>query len=205
LAEDAVILYPKLCGVPLSAYARRLDLDSARWLRRAGAALRTLHRLPVALAGRSEPHDLSAEIRSIVRKSDPIAVLLPHVGSAIEALLDRVRELHDRLPQEPATFTHGDLKTEHIWVAADGLTVMDFDSARPADPALDIGYFLADWQLQQAVWDQAQIEGMYESLLQAPIEGMYESIFVGYAARPPKELSIHTGLCEVGVLLECVI
>ncbi|PYV33540.1 MAG: hypothetical protein DMG22_09545 [Acidobacteria bacterium] len=193
LAEDAVILYPKLCGVPLSAYARRLDLDSARWLRRAGAALRTLHRLPVALAGRSEPHDLSAEIRSIVRKSDPIAVLLPHVGSAIEALLDRVRELHDRLPQEPATFTHGDLKTEHIWVAADGLTVMDFDSARPADPALDIGYFLADWQFQQAAWDQAQIEGMYESF------------FAGYAASAPKDLSIRARLCEAVELLKCAV
>jgi len=147
----------------------------------------------VALAGRSEPHDLSAEIRSIVRKSDPIAVLLPHVGSAIEALLDRVRELHDRLPQEPATFTHGDLKTEHIWVAADGLTVMDFDSARPADPALDIGYFLADWQFQQAAWDQAQIEGMYESF------------FAGYAASAPKDLSIRARLCEAVELLKCAV
>src|SRR5438874_259815 len=193
VAEDAVILYPRLCGVPLSTYARRLNLDSARWLRRAGAALRTLHRLPVALAGRSEPHDLSAEIRSIVRKSHPIAVLLPHVGSAIEALLDRARELHDRLPQEPPTFTHGDLKTEHIWAAADGLTVMDFDSARPADPALDVGYFLADWQFQQADWDQAKIEGMYQSF------------FAGYAASARKDFSIRSRLCEAVELLKCAV
>ncbi len=193
LAEDAVVLYPRLCGVPLSTYARRLNLDSARWLRRAGAALRTLHRLPVALAGRSEPHDLSAEIRSIVRKSHPIAVLLPHVGSAIEALLDRARELHDRLPQEPPTFTHGDLKTEHIWAAADGLTVMDFDSARPADPALDVGYFLADWQFQQANWDQAKIEGMYQSF------------FAGYAASARKDFSIRSRLCEAVELLKCAV
>src|SRR5207237_5485217 len=95
------------------------------------------------------------------------------------ALLDRARELHDRLPQEPPTFTHGDLKTEHIWAAADGLTVMDFDSARPADPALDVGYFLADWQFQQADWDQAKIEGMYQSF------------FAGYAASARKETLVH--------------
>lgn len=45
------------------------------------------------------------------------------------ALLDRVRELHDHLPQEPPTFTHGNPKTGHIWATADGLTVMDFVSA----------------------------------------------------------------------------
>src|SRR5256884_488693 len=138
-------------------------------------------------------HDLSAEIRSIVRKSHPIAVLLPHVGSAIEALLDRARELHDRLPQEPPTFTHGDLKTEHIWAAADGLTVMDFDSARPADPALDVGYFLADWQFQQADWDQAKIEGMYQSF------------FAGYAASARKDFSIRSRLCEAVELLKCAV
>src|SRR6266480_5919869 len=193
LAEDAVVLYPRLCGVPLSTYARRLNLDSARWLRRAGAALRTLHRLPVALAGRSEPHDLSAEIRSIVRKSHPIAVLLPHVGSAMEALLDRAQELHDRLSQEPPTFTHGDLKTEHMWVAAGGLTVMDFDSSRLADPALDVGYFLADWQFRHAAYDQAGVDETYKSFL------------AGYAAAAPKERLIRARLYEAVELVKCAV
>ena len=193
LAEDAVVLYPQLCGVPLSGYARRLSPESAQWLRRAGAALRALHHLPVALAGRPEPHDLAAEIRSIVRKSHHIPVLLPQVGSAIEVLLDRARELHNRLPQEPPTFTHGDLKTEHMWVTAGELTVMDFDSARPADPALDIGYFLADWQFQQAAWDQARVDEMYQSF------------FAGYAARAQRDLSIRARLCEAVELLKCAV
>jgi len=91
VAPDAVVVYPRLCGVPLSDYARRLDADTAKWLRRAGAALCTLHQLPVGLACRPEPHGLAAEIRSVARKSNHIRALLPDVGSAIGALLNRDR------------------------------------------------------------------------------------------------------------------
>src|SRR5436853_1214448 len=57
VAEDAVVLYPRLCGVPLSDYARQLNADTAKWLRRAGEAVCALHQLPAALA-RPEPHGL---------------------------------------------------------------------------------------------------------------------------------------------------
>ena len=70
---------------------------------------------------------------------------------------------------------------------------MDFDSARPADPALDVGYFLADWQFQQADWDQAKIEGMYQSF------------FAGYAASARKDFSIRSRLCEAVELLKCAV
>jgi len=191
VAEDAVVLYPQLCGVPLSDYARRFNRDTAMWLRRAGAALCSLHRVPVALAMRPEPHDLAAEIRSILRKGRHTLALLPDVGSAVEAIFDRAQELHERLSQEPLTFTHGDLKTEHIWVSADGLTLMDFDSSRLADPALDVGYFLADWQFRQADLDQAGMDQMYESFL------------AGYVSRAPKDFLIRVRLYEAVELVKC--
>src|SRR5437588_4710276 len=75
VAEDAVVLYPRLCGVPLSDYARRLNADTAKWLRRAGEAVCALHQLPAALA-RPEPHGLAAEIRRIVRDTRHIRGLL---------------------------------------------------------------------------------------------------------------------------------
>ena len=193
VAEDAVVLYPQVCGVPLSDYARCPNRVVARWLQQAGAALCTLHHLPVALAGRPEPHDFAAEIRSIVGKSHHIPVLLPQLESAIEALFDRAGELHERLPQEPPTFTHGDLKTEHMWVAAGGLTVMDFDSSRLADPALDVGYFLADWQFRHAAYDQAGVDETYKSFL------------AGYAAAAPKERLIRARLYEAVELVKCAV
>lgn len=193
VAEDAVVLYPRICGVPLSDCTWRLNQDTAQWLQRAGAAVCTLHRLPVALASRPEPHDLATEIRSILRKSHPAAVLLPPVAPAIEALCDRARELHDRLPQEPPTFIHGDLKSEHIWAAAGGLAVADLDSSRLGDPALDVGYFLADWQFTHAACRQAALETMRESFL------------AGYGPGVPKERLIRARLCEAVELVKCAV
>lgn len=193
VAEDALVLYPQLRGVPLCNHARQLGVDSAGWLRLAGLSLSALHQLPVTLAGRPEPYGLAAEIRSIARKSHHIPALLPELGSAIQALLDRAEELHDRLPQQPPTFTHGDCKTEHIWAAADGLTMMDFDSSRVADPALDLGYFLADWQFQQPAQSQARTGEMCQSLL------------AGYAAHAPRDFLIRVRLCEAAKLLKCAV
>src|SRR5256885_11230876 len=67
--------------------------------------------MPVEVFGPiGHSHDFAAEIRLIAQKGVHIPALLPQVGSAIEALLDRARELHEQLPQEPPTFTHGDKK-----------------------------------------------------------------------------------------------
>lgn len=145
--EDAVVLYPRICGAPLSDSARQPKRDAAQWFERAGAALSTLHQIPEAFTGAlGPPREFVAEIRLITRISHHIPVLLPEEGAAIQVLLDRAQELHERLPQEPPTFTHGDVKTEHIWVTRRGLTAMDFDSSGLADPARDMGYFLADLQ-----------------------------------------------------------
>ena len=190
--EDAVVLYPRICGVPLSDYARSRKRSVARWLQRAGAALRTLHQLPEGFAGSLHPpRDFEAEVRMIARKSNHIPALLPQTGSAIAAVLDRAQELHDRLPLEPPTFTHGDLKTEHIWVAAGGLTLMDLDSSRLADPAQDIGYFLADWQFQQAVYDRASVDEIYERFL------------AGYGLGMPEERVLRAHVYEAVELVKC--
>src|SRR5207302_1425192 len=87
----------------LSKHLRRPGPGVAGYLERAGAALHALHRLPQAVAGPLQPHDFAAEARMAVRASDHIPALLPSVGAAIDALLDRAREVHERLPQEPPT------------------------------------------------------------------------------------------------------
>src|SRR5437764_522432 len=166
---------------------------AAPWFRRAGAALRAVQDLPLALASPLRPRsDFAAEIQSIRRKSAHIPVLLPQVGSAIEALLDRARELYERLPQEPPSFVHGDFKSEHIWVAADSLTLIDFDDARLGDPALDMGHFLADWQFSHACSQTEQ-------------EEVCESFLAGYAAGAPKERFLRVRLYEAIELVRCAL
>jgi aminoglycoside phosphotransferase (APT) family kinase protein len=150
--------------------------------------------MPVELLGPlGPPHDFAAEIRLIAKKSEHIPALVPEVASAVEALLNSARELDERLPQEPPTFTHGDLKSEHIWVAPGRLTLMDFDTSHLADPALDLGCLLADWQFWHATSPQTGLEKVQESFL------------VGYAPGVPKQRLMRARLYEAIELIKCAV
>ena len=185
VAKDEVVLYPRVFGAPLWDHLRHPGQGVARCLERAGAALRALHRLPPAVAGPLKLHEFAAEVSEIAREAcDHIPALLPSVGAAIDALLDRSRELHERLPQEPPTFTHGDFKSEHVWAAPGGPTLIDFDTSCLADPAYDVGKFLADLQLWFTAYDQEGLEQVQERFL------------LGYAPGAPEERLLRARLYE---------
>jgi hypothetical protein len=158
IPADAVVLYPRVVGTPLSAQLQHPDARAAMYLHNAGAALRALHAAPVpALAG-LEAHDFAKEIRAISRAAEHVAALLPDVGASIQAMLDRAQEVHARLDPQPTTFVHGDFKADHLWVTADGLTLIDFDTCGRAEPALDVGKFLADLQWWYAAYAAPGVE-----------------------------------------------
>lgn len=184
VAEDGVVLCPGLSGTPLSERLRRPSQGVARCLERAGAALQALHHLPQEVAGPLQPHDFAAEVQEAARASNHIPALLPSVGAAIHALLDRARELHERLPQEPPTFTHRDFTSPHVWIAPDWLTIIDFDDCRLADPAFDVGKFLADLQFWYTAYDQPGLEQAQERFL------------AGYAPGAPSERLVRARLYE---------
>jgi len=191
VAEDAVVLYPRVVGAPLSERLQRPGAGVAECLERAGAALHALHHLPPAVAGPLKLHDFAAEVSEIAREaSDHIPALLPSVGPAIEGLLARAGELHERLSPEPPTFTHGDFKSEHIWAAPGGFTFIDFDGCRLADPAYDVGKFLADLQLWFTAYDQEGLEQVQEQFL------------AGYAPRAPQERLLRARLYEAVQLVK---
>lgn len=146
LADDAVVVYPRVVGTPLSRQLARVSPDAGPHLHAAGAGLRLLHRNSSALLADLKPHSFASEATKTASACEHIHTLLPEVGRRITAALDRARELHDGLPQEPATLVHGDLKADHLWVTRGGLVLIDFDTCEVADPALDIGKLLADLQ-----------------------------------------------------------
>jgi hypothetical protein len=145
LPDDDLLLYPQVGGGPLAGLLGASRTDVHGLLGRAGAALRSLQHDP-ALAGLRglRAHDLDGELRAIARAAEHVDALLPATGRAIAELLERASELHARLPGEDAVFAHGDFKADHLWVAPEGLTLLDFDTCSLADPALDVGKFLAD-------------------------------------------------------------
>jgi aminoglycoside phosphotransferase (APT) family kinase protein len=185
VAEDAVVLYPRILGEPLSQHLQRPGPGVARSLAAVGAALYALHHLPPKLAGPLKLHDFAAEVKLIKRSREHFPALLPPVGGAIDVLLDRAQEVHERLPQEWPTFTYGDFKTDHLWVTSGGLTLIDFDTCRFSDPALDVGKFLADLQFWYATYDQPGLEQAQEQFL------------AGYGPGAPAERLVRARLYEV--------
>jgi hypothetical protein len=164
-AEDAVILYPQVFGTPLSGQLCRPVRELAKHLQRAGQALQTLHSAPVSLEDALAVHSFAAEVKGIARTCEHIQVLLPEVGARISKILECAQDLHSRLPHESPVFAHGDFKADHLWITPTGLTLIDFDTCALADPALDIGKFLADLQWWYAGYDQPGVEAAQEQFL----------------------------------------
>ena len=187
---DRVVLYPGVAGRPLSENLGRANRELGEHLERAGMALRAVHHLPKQATGSRGPQDFAAVINKIARHSEHICMLLPPAGAALKGLLDRAQGLHERLPQEPPSFTHRDFKCTHVWITPGGITLIDFDSSRLADPAQDIGNFLADLKLRCASWNQSALTRMQERFL------------AGYAAGEPPERLIRARLYEAVELLK---
>jgi aminoglycoside phosphotransferase (APT) family kinase protein len=144
------VLFSALAGRPLSQRPSLRDGDRAKRLRQTGELLRAFHGAPRALAERPKPYDLAAEVSAVARASEHVEVLLPGAASRIAAVLERACELYDRLEPECPVLAHGDFKLDHVWLAPEGLTLIDLDRCCVADPALDIGKLLADlhwWHL----------------------------------------------------------
>jgi aminoglycoside phosphotransferase (APT) family kinase protein len=132
--------------------------------------LSLLHGAPKPTA-RLESRDVEAEIAETAAASDFVQAMLPEEGAMIPALLECAREVYPQLPQEPRTFTHGDLKLEHWWVTVSGLTLMDFDTCRLDDPALDVGTFLADLQICCSLCDRPGAEEAQRNFLEGYSSG----------------------------------
>ena len=175
IPDDSVILYPLASGTPLHEFLPRGDRRTGRHLERVGQALSLLHQAPKTLTGKLESYSFDAEIAEVEEACDYMPALSPSMGATIQAVIDRARELYERLPQEAPALTHCDFKAEHAWVTPRRLTFIDFDSSRLSDPALDVGNFLADLTFWH---DNRKHTGLSQT---------QERFLAGYASRAPSQ------------------
>jgi aminoglycoside phosphotransferase (APT) family kinase protein len=165
LQEDAVVLFPRLDGTTLSSHIKLAGTNCQRWIHCAGEGLRVLHDgvpiepVPTLIDDLKRDRGFAKDVKKMVRRTcHHIHALLPEVGTQISELLLRAKELYERLPQEPPTLTHGDLKADHLWITRTGLKLIDFDTCTVADPALDVGKFLADLRWWHTILDLDELE-----------------------------------------------
>jgi aminoglycoside phosphotransferase (APT) family kinase protein len=155
LADGRAVAYRRLTGAPLTTHLRRPGPGLGRHLDRAGSVLRALHGAPASIAARLPGHALDAELVAVARAGEHLAPLLPSAATRLRSLLDRAGRLDARVATPPAVLVHGDYKADHLWVRAEGLGLLDFDTCRRAEPAVDLGKILADLRWWHAVSGQA--------------------------------------------------
>ncbi len=136
------LVLPELPG---SAELHRLAFDASlpaaarlRWMRESGAALAILHaarctsRPPRRIA--DDAHDLGASDAPLAHAAP---VLLPR-------FVEGVRRLLDIGPEEgPFVASHGGFRTDQLLLVRDEAVIIDLDGLCWANPARDLGNFLA--------------------------------------------------------------
>ncbi len=137
-----------------------------------------------------ERHTFAGEVKAIARASEHVHALLPATGAAINEILTRAQELYERLSPEKPTLAHGDFKADHLWVTPTGLAMIDFDTCCLADPALDVGKFLADLRWWHDVYVQPGVEQAQERFLE------------GYARRDSEACLARARLYEALILVK---
>lgn len=165
-ATDKVILYPPLVGVTLAEQLRRPTRHTHSALINIGQALRVLHSAQPPFHEQLPQLQLATEIKTVLRTSEHICCLLPAVGAQLNDLLQRAAAALTELPHEPATFVHGDMKADHLFLHATGLTLFDFDACALADPAVDLGKFLADLCWWYSTYQNTDLSQAQAALLQ---------------------------------------
>jgi len=169
--EDAVVFYPHAPGVALSKQLHRSPIWLAHQLSLTGKALSVLHNSPDELMAELQENPFEGELRVVRRASEHVRVLLPELANRILRLLDAAQEMHEHLPKEPATFTHSDFKADHLLASPQGLTLIDFDTCARADPALDIGKFLADLEWWFTLTRTGGVEQAQDAFLKGYAQG----------------------------------
>jgi len=141
LPNQNLILHESACGTKLTGSIGGDSAESTSHFRMSGLWLAKLHGIklspPVTCSYDAELASLDLFVRELSGALPPAP--LPRVQKLAEAIGQRLASCTD----VTASLVHGDYHPEHIFVADDSITVIDFERFGCGDPAKDVGSFLA--------------------------------------------------------------
>ncbi|MBO0795390.1 MAG: phosphotransferase, partial [Ktedonobacteraceae bacterium] len=111
-------------------------------LKRTATALAIIHQSDT-LTGKQTLHTGSKEAKKVLERARLLAEYYPAFAHEITTLAERLSKLLYLAQPERYGLAHGNFKPSQILFTGEAIAVVDFDSVCLADPALDIGYFLA--------------------------------------------------------------
>jgi hypothetical protein len=110
----------------------------------------TLHSADIELG---PPNSLEMQVAKLREETNVLSQVIPELGAQIEAWINQTVEFAQAYPVMPTCFSHGDFTyTQLIFDGKDG-GLVDFDSICQAEPAQDLGHYLA-YQRLNIIKDQ---------------------------------------------------
>jgi hypothetical protein len=149
MPELKIILQAPVSGVPLELYLEGLSGavtagDRRGWdgIIRSADAFAAVHTAGLS-TNRERPID--SELKRFVKRAKQAAGIDATIGARMIELAEALPAWRDRLPDwgEQITLVHGDCKHSQCMITADGVAILDFDHCGMADPATDIGTYIA--------------------------------------------------------------
>ena len=110
----------------------------------------TLHGSNIQLGPRTT---LEKQVDKLLEETEVLSQVFPEVGAQVKSWINQTVEFAQAYPAMPACFSHGDFTyTQLIFDGKDG-GLVDFDSICQAEPAQDLGHYLA-YQRLNIIKDQ---------------------------------------------------
>jgi hypothetical protein len=106
----------------------------------------------------------SSEATRAVRRAEQLAAYAPGHADRALALGDRVAAGLEATPPARSRAAHGSFKPAQLLFRGDRLFITDFDQLCAADPALDVGYFLAYLRPPSLWYGHRDARGWYDAL-----------------------------------------
>lgn len=153
-SQPPLVLAPVVAHLPdlavvvqgfLDGHGLEVHLDGSGWtgrhetdLARAAEALAVLHGRSVP---NGRPRPVERELHRFVGRAGAIRSVDPDTGQALLDGANRLLGLHT--DPGPLSLVHGDCKPSQFLVTTDGVAILDLDHCGIADPAYDVGNFVA--------------------------------------------------------------
>ena len=111
-----------------------------RYMRKSAIGLAAFHRSGAAYGKHVELGERFTDLHALTHR---LTILLPEYEESILSFLRQLETLATLHPEEPAIPTHGTFNPEQVLIDGERIGFIDFDDYCMAEPALDVGLFLA--------------------------------------------------------------
>lgn len=153
-------LREKVAGKLLREFLYHSDMQLDAPMRTVAAWLAKLHGLNVSVARRPDRQGKTEELRGWQRDLKACnEEWITHEQQRIDSLMNELIAIDERRTSHQLCLTHGDFHPENIFLRGRTMTVIDFEQSEMGDPAADLGYLLAELDIQAGrYWERRGAE-----------------------------------------------